>query len=146
MSVWKSDKKLWQTNKWIEWISTTILLILSLLNFTRHTLISLPSLMLLNLKCAVGPSGKWLITTPSKDNWLRAMFLCVMAGFWPYFSFNRVTIKEIFSPWGHGGMATTPKRWNQEFQKCNYQHSWHQTIIDVKQFIIKIVFLVLLLF
>ena len=38
------------------------------IEFSQHTLISLPSLMLLNLKCAVGPSGKWLITTPSKDN------------------------------------------------------------------------------
>ena len=66
-----------------------------------------------------------------------------MAGFWPYFSFNKVTIKEIFSPWGHWGMATTAKKWNQEVQKCNYQHSWHQTIIHI---IIKIVFLILLLF
>ena len=28
------------------------------IEFTQRTLISLPSLMLLNLKCAVGPSGK----------------------------------------------------------------------------------------
>ena len=34
---------------------------------TCLTLIVLPSFTLVNLKCAVGPSGKWLITIPSKN-------------------------------------------------------------------------------